>query len=95
MDALFIICFKWGLAGAAVASALTQIVGGIFPLVYFGRRDNSLLRLVKPIWDGRALIKCCTNGSSEFMAEAAASLVGVIYNAQLLKYAGENGVVIY
>lgn len=95
LDALFIICFKWGIAGAAAASALTQIVGGVFPLIYFGRRNNSLLRLVKPVWDVRALIKSCTNGSSEFMAEAAVSLVGIIYNIQLLKYAGEDGVVIY
>ena len=95
LDALFIIGFQWGLAGAAAASALTQIVGGVFPLIYFGRKNNSLLRLVKPVWDGRALLKCCTNGSSEFMAEAAASFVGIIYNIQLLKYAGEGGVVIY
>ncbi len=95
LDALFIIGFKWGLAGAAAASALTQIVGGVFPLIYFGRRNNSLLRLVKPVWDGRAIVKSCTNGSSEFMAEAAVSLVGMVYNAQLLKYAGEDGVVIY
>ena len=95
LDALFIIVFKWGLAGAAAASALTQFVGGVIPIIYFSRRNNSLLRLVKPIWDGRAIVKCCTNGSSEFMAEAAASLVGTIYNMQLLRYAGEDGVVIY
>ncbi len=95
LDAIFIIVFKWGLAGAAAASALTQFVGGVFPLFYFGRKNNSLLKLVKPVWDGRALFKCCINGSSEFMAEAATSLVGIVYNIQLLKYAGEDGVVIY
>ena len=95
LDALFIICFQWGIAGAAAASALTQIVGGVFPLIYFGRRNDSLLRLVKPVWDGGAVVKCCTNGSSEFMAEAAVSFVGIFYNIQLLKYAGEDGVVIY
>jgi len=95
LDALFIIGFGWGLAGAAAASALTQLVGGLFPIIYFRRKNNSLLRLVKPVWDGAALVKCCTNGTSEFMAEAAASLVGIIYNVQLLKYAGEDGVVIY
>ena len=95
LDALFIIGFKWGLAGAAVGSALTQLVGGVFPLVYFSRRNDSILRLVKPVWDGRALVKCCTNGASEFMAEAAGSLVGIIFNVQLLRYAGEDGVVIY
>ena len=95
LDALFIIGFRWGLAGAAAASAFSQIVGGVFPLIYFGRKNSSLLKLVKPEWSGRALLKCCTNGSSEFMAEAAGSLVGTVYNVQLLKYAGEDGVVIY
>lgn len=94
-DALFIIGFKWGLAGAAAASALSQLVGGLFPLIYFMRKNDSLLRLVKPVWNGKALVKSMTNGSSEFMAEAAWSLVAIIYNIQLLKYAGEDGVVIY
>jgi putative MATE family efflux protein len=94
-DALFIIGFHWGLAGAAVASALSQIVGGVFPLIYFMRKNNSLLKLVKPVWNGKALVKSMTNGSSEFMAEAAWSMVAIIYNIQLLKYAGEDGIVIY
>ena len=94
-DALFIIGFHWGLAGAAAASALSQIVGGVFPLIYFMRKNNSLLRLVKPVWNGKALVKSMTNGSSEFMAEAAWSMVAIVYNIQLLKYAGEDGVVIY
>ena len=94
-DALFIIGFHWGLAGAAAASALSQIVGGVFPLIYFMRKNNSLLRLVKPVWNGRALVKSMTNGSSEFMAEAAWSMVAIVYNIQLLKYAGEDGVVVY
>ena len=95
LDALFIIVFKWGIAGAAIASALAQMVGGVFPLVYFRRKNNSLLKLVRPAWNGRALFNSCVNGSSEFMAEAAPSIVGSIYNIQLLKYAGEDGVVIY
>ena len=94
-DALFIIGFKWGLAGAAAASALSQVVGGVIPLIYFMRKNDSLLRLVKPVWNGKALVKSLTNGSSEFMAEAAWSIVAIVYNIQLLKYAGEDGVVIY
>ena len=94
-DALFIIGFKWGLAGAAAASALSQLVGGLFPLIYFMRKNDSLLRLVKPVWNGKAIVKSMTNGSSEFMAEAAWSLVAMVYNIQLLKYAGEDGVVIF
>ena len=95
LDAIFIIVFKWGIVGAALASALSQIVGGVFPLMYFICKNNSLLKLLKPAWDGKALFRCIINGSSEFMAEAAASFVGIIYNVQLLKYVGEDGVVIY
>ena len=94
-DAIFIIGFRWGLAGAAAASALSQFVGGVFPVIYFLRKNDSLLRLVKPVWNGKALVKSMTNGSSEFMAEAAWSIVAIVYNIQLLKYAGEDGVVIY
>ena len=94
-DALFIIVFKWGLAGAAAASALSQLVGGLFPIIYFMRKNDSLLKLVKPVWNGKAIVKSLTNGSSEFMAEAAWSMVAIVYNIQLLKYAGEDGVVIY
>lgn len=95
LDALFLIVFKWGLAGAAAASAITQIVGGVFPLLYFSRKNDSILKLVKPVWDGKELFKCCINGSSEFMEEAASSFVGIFYNVQLLRYAGEDGVVVY
>ena len=95
LDALFLIVFDWGLAGAAAASALTQIVGGVFPLIYFSRKNDSVLRLVKPEWDGKSLGRCLVNGSSEFMEEAASSFVGIFYNIQLLKYAGEDGVVVY
>ncbi len=95
LDALFLIVFKWGLAGAAAASAITQMVGGVFPLIYFSRKNDSALKLTKPLWDGKALVRCCVNGSSEFMEEAAGSFVGLFYNVQLLKYAGEDGVVVY
>ncbi len=95
LDALFIIVFKWGLAGAAAASAISQLTGGLFPIIYFGRKNNSLLRLTKPVWDGIAILKALGNGSSEFMSEVSYSVVGIIYNLQLLKYAGENGVAIY
>lgn len=95
LDALFIIVFHWGLAGAALASAISQMVGGIFPLIYFGRENTSLLKLVKPEFDGRAFLKGCTNGSSELMSGVAMSFVGIIYNIQLLKYVGEDGVAAY
>lgn len=95
LDGLFVAVFPFGLAGAAVATALSQLVGGIIPLIYFFSPNKSILRLSKTSWDGKALLRACTNGSSELMSQISASLVSMLYNAQLLKYAGENGVAAY
>lgn len=95
LDALFVAVFEWGVAGAAIATAISQIIGGGIPIVYFSRENSSLLRLAKPIFDGKALLKTCTNGSSELMSNVAMSLVGLLYNVQLIKYAGETGVSAY
>lgn len=95
LDALFVVVFHWGVAGAAVATIISQAVGGLVPVAYFLRANDSLLRLSKPIFDGKSLIKTCTNGSSELMSNAAMSLVGLLYNAQLMKYAGQSGVAAY
>lgn len=94
-DALFMVVFKWGIVGAALATALGQIVGGIIPIIYFARKNNSLLKLGKPEWDSRSLVRICTNGSSELMSNISMSVVGMLYNSQLMKYAGENGVAAY
>lgn len=94
-DALFIVVFKWGLAGAAAATVMGQCVGGIIPLVYFFRPNTSLLRLGKTNFDGAALLKATTNGSSELMSNISMSLVSMLYNVQLIKYAGEDGVSAY
>ena len=95
LDALFIMVFQWGLVGAAVASAMSQVVGGVVPLLYFARPNSSTLRLGRTKWDGKALLKTCTNGSSELMTNIAMSVVSMLYNIQLMKYAGENGVAAY
>lgn len=95
LDALFIAVFQWGIVGAAAATATSQLVGGVIPLVYFGRKNTSLLRLGRTVFDGRALLKTCTNGSSELMSNLSMSLVGMLYNVQLMKYAGEDGVAAY
>lgn len=94
-DWLFIAIFNWGLAGAAIATALAQFVGGVIPLIYFSRKNTSLLRLSSTVFDSRTLIKTFTNGSSELMSNLSMSLVGMLYNIQLLKYAGEDGVSAY
>lgn len=95
LDALFIIAFKWGLVGAAVATIIAQCVGGIVPLVYFARQNTSLLKLGKFHWDGKALLHSCANGSSELVSNISMSVVAMLYNAQLMKFAGQNGVAAY
>lgn len=97
MDAVLVLLLPqaYKLAGAAIATGLSQLAGGLIPLLYFGRKNGSILRLGKTRFDGRAVRKACTNGSSEFMSNVSMNLVGMLYNVQLLSYAGENGVAAY
>lgn len=97
LDAVLVLLLPqdYKLAGAAIATATAQTVGGVVPLIYFLRKNSSILRLGKTSFDGKAIRKACTNGSSEFMNNIAMSLVGILYNFQLLKYAGENGIAAY
>lgn len=95
LDALFVAVLSLGIPGAAAATAISQCVGGIIPLIYFIRPNSSSLRLTKTGFDGRALLKACTNGSSELMSNISMSIVSMLYNAQLMKYAGEDGVAAY
>ena len=95
LDAIFIIVFKWGVAGAAIATGLSQCVGGIFPLIYFLRKNSSLLRLTKTKLEIKPILNACGNGSSELMSNISSSVVSIIYNFQLMKYVGEDGVSAY
>ena len=95
MDALFVAVFRWGLVGAAVATAAAQIIGAVIPLFYFARPNSSILRLGKCRFDGKALLRTCVNGSSELMSNVSMNLVSMLYNLQLLRYAGENGIAAY
>ena len=95
LDALFVAGFRWGIAGAAVATGLSQCVGGLFPLVYFLRPNSSRLRLVRTRLELRPLLNACGNGSSELMSNISSSIVSMVYNFQLLKYLGEDGVSAY
>lgn len=93
LDALLVP--KWGLVGAAVATAIAQVIGAIIPIVYFARPNNSLLRLCKFKFDGKALLRTCTNGSSELMSNLSMSVVNMLYNLQLMNYAQEDGIAAY
>lgn len=95
LDYVFLAVFDLGLPGAAWATAGSQIVGGVISLVYFALPNKSLLRLTATGLDIKALIKACTNGASEFVTNISMSLVSMLYNFQLMRYAGENGVAAY
>lgn len=95
LDALFVAVFRWGLVGAAVATAIAQYLGAMIPFIYFIRPNDSLLRLGKCSFDGKALLHACANGSSELMGSLSMSLVSMLYNLQLIRYAGENGIAAY
>lgn len=96
LDALFMAVFHWGVAGAAIATGISQIVGGVLPVFYFlDKKTTSRLHLGKTEFHGSVLKAACINGSSELMTNLSMSLVNILYNYQLLRFAGENGVAAY
>ena len=95
LDYLFMGPFHWGVVGAAWATMLSECVGGLIPLLYFCLPNSSLYRLGRTRWDGAALLQTCTNGMSEFVTNISMSLVNMLYNLQLMKYIGEDGVAAY
>ena len=95
LDALFIAVFNWGVAGAAIATGLSQCVGGVLPLIYFLRPNDSLLRMRPTSLRLRPILQACGNGSSELMSNISSSLVGMLYNFQLMRLIGADGVSAY
>ena len=95
LDFLFIYIFRMGVFGAALATGISQLVGGIIPLIYFLRPNNSPLRLTKTKFELKPILQTCTNGSSEMLTNLSMSLVNMLFNMQLMKYAGSDGVVAY
>ena len=95
LDALFVAFFRWGLAGAAAATVISECIGGLIPLAYFIKPNKTPLRLTKTYLDWNALFKTFTNGSSELMSNISMSVVSMLYNFRLIRFAGENGVAAY
>ena len=95
LDALFVAVLGFGVAGAAVATGISQVVGAVIPLIYFIRPNGSLLRITKTRLELKPILRACGNGSSELMTNISSSVVSMLYNFQLLRVAGENGVSAY
>ncbi|MCM1539060.1 MAG: MATE family efflux transporter [bacterium] len=95
LDALFIAGFGWETTGAALATGISQCVGGLLPLFYFLFPNDSLLRLVRAKWELRPILRACANGSSELMSNLSTSIVSMVYNFQLMSYIGEDGISAY
>ena len=91
-DFIFIVLFHWGIVGAAVGTGISELIGGIVPLIYFSRPNDSLLRIGRPHVEFWALRKACTNGLSEFVSTVSESVVSMLYNFQLLRLVGADGV---
>lgn len=96
LDYVFIVLFNWGIAGAAFATGIGYCIGAGVPIFYFARKHNSSkLKLCKTRFYGKIFLKTCTNGSSEMVSNLSSSIVGILYNLQLMKYAGEDAVAAY
>lgn len=95
LDYVFVAMLSWGLTGAAAATVISQWIGGLIPLFYFGKANSSSLRLVRCRPDCKAMVKICANGSSELVNNISLSVVGLLYNIQLLHYAQDNGIAAY
>lgn len=92
LDFILVGVCGYGLAGAGVATVVSEFFGGVIPIFYFLRDNGSTLRLERTRWVPAALYKTCFNGCSELLAGLSSSLIGVLYNFQLMKFVGENGV---
>jgi putative MATE family efflux protein len=96
LDALFIAVFRWSIAGAALATGFSQLIGGLIPLIFFlSKKNTTMLRFAKTKFEPRVILKACGNGASEMMSSISGSITGIFYNHQLMRYAGENGVAAY
>ena len=95
LDWLFIVPLHMGVAGAALATGLGQVIGGVIPLVYFLGKNNSLLSLGRTKWNGWVLLKTCTNGASEMVTNLSTTVVQTLYNIRLMGLVGEAGVAAY
>lgn len=95
LDAVMVAVLRWGVEGAAIATIISQVVGSIAPIIYFAKKNTSLLQFRKPMFRFDYIFKTITNGFSEFLSNVSASFVSMVYNKQLIRYRGQDGVTAY
>ena len=96
LDVVLVGMLHGGVEGAAIATFISQAVGGVLPVFYFlNKCSTSSIHLGRAQWNGGVIRSACINGSSELMTNLSMSLVNILYNYQLLRFAGENGVAAY
>lgn len=96
LDFVFMAVFNFGIAGAALATGLSQVVGGAIPFLWFlSKKNKSALHFAKTRFEIKPMVKACANGASEMLTSVSGSITGILYNLQLIKYAGEDGVAAY
>ena len=94
LDWAFVAGFGWGMKGAAYATGLAWLVSAVIPFVFFMNKKHSL-HFVRPCRDIGALGRTLYNGASEMVDAVSYAIVALIFNLQLLRYLGEDGVGAY
>ena len=94
LDWLFVAVLGQGMEGAALATGLAWFSSGIIPLVFFLNKKNPI-HFVRPKMDIRALGRTLYNGASEMVDAVSYAIVALIFNLQLIRWIGENGVGAY
>ncbi len=96
LDAVFIIIFDWGVAGAAAATVIGQIFSTLFgAYLVFGSR--TLVCVSKQIFrlDKKLCIQIISCGFAFWVAQMAMGFISLVYNSQLGKYNGDAAISVY
>ena len=92
LDYLFVARLRWGVIGAAAATAVGYALPALYGLLYFTVCRKGTLYLVKPVWQKKFLLHSCTNGASEMVTNLAVAITTLLFNLTMLHYVGEDGV---
>lgn len=91
LDYVFIVVFKMGIAGAALATAIGMLIPSIIGIIYFLNKKN-YLHFEKPTFDYKVLLQSAANGSSEMVTNLSSGVTTLLFNLMMIKYLGVDGV---